>query len=91
MGTLGKLELLDISNNRFSSLGSTFISDIASLEVLMASSNSLNDISVLTDCNGDIKRIDLRYNQISRVPTTLLLKLNQLEMLALEGNPVSGS
>ena len=90
MNSLRKLELLDISYNRFSSLGSTFISDIANLEVLIASSNSLNDISVLTDCNSDLKRIDLRDNQISRVPTTLLLKLNQLEMLALEGNPVSG-
>ena len=89
-GALESLEQLDISHNRFSSLTSTCISDIANLEILIASSNLLTDISVLKDCNTDIKQIDLRNNQISEVPTTLLLKLNQLEMLSLEGNPVSG-
>ena len=90
VGALDRLEKLDISHNRFSSLTSTSISSIANLEILIASSNLLTDISVLNDCNSGIKQIDLRNNQISEVPTTLLLKLNQLEMLSLEGNPVSG-
>lgn len=85
-------ELLDCSDNRFSSIPLNFGSQVSNILYLKASRNSLSVRIPPSICDArSLKLLDLSYNILSgSIQSCLMEDINSLSALNLKGNQLQG-